>query len=249
MRDLTRGNEEAFKAVSGSVKSLQVMCASYDADHFDIARDMANLIHRLVNSEMTVAGIRKTVRFKQFCRPANPQNILGQHLSFIYRLDIKKDADEIVPRVIITHEPLLDHSSFALNPPQILKFSDWWAAPILVAGAADGPDIPAEPSRQIPFAMRKRVSRADLIDAMRNAEGAHYDYKIKESQHFIRDHIIKWYDIELTDGNTMHSVLNNPEIATYNNTFAQAICRHIAFEVIQSSNDWLLVSTASGANK
>jgi hypothetical protein len=134
-------------------------------------------------------------------------------------------------RIPITFQPI------SLNPParSVLRFTEWWNDPIYIEGAGGSSGrFPVNGTHEIPFEKRRRLTRVSLINRLRNEIGAHFDGSESEDFAFSTTWN-KCVSFGITDDSGVELTLDgNPEAFEVRNTFADAMVRAIAGEVLAS---------------
>ncbi len=232
-----RSQEEAKTAVRNSLRTIEALCKIYDDGNYETARDIATVGHRMIVEELSQTRIRRDLKFISFGALPNPRNLVMQYLTSTLEVNFKSDGGD--PTITITHKPLFDELAEAIGQPTTMRFSEWWNGPVWISGAADGPMIPTSESQQIPFHKREKNTRFDDIRKYRNKTGAHFGLEIDADTQQIEDKLIRAFDIGVSmDNSTSFSYTSTPKVFMFKNSRAQAIVRHIAFEIIKSRAEW-----------
>ena len=231
-----RPREDALNYSKMSVDTLKYLCRVYDEGHFDIARDMSNVICRLVEDELPQAGIMRSIRFKSYTNAPNPLNLLMQPLASNFNVKIPEDIS--TQKIDLTHVPLLMNGTNS-NAQSDLKFGKWWSGSVLIDGAFKGYNIPTDPNLIVPYPQRRHISRSLILELTRNRLGAHYDENIRSDTSLIEDKTFEGIVFYANFGDAYKiSLLDNPEYFNFTNSRASSIIRHLAFEIIQSATTW-----------
>lgn len=101
--------EQAIQAARNSVRTIKILCDSYDNGHFDVSRDIATIIHRLVVEELTQTKKRREIDFISYSFPADPHNIVTQFLVTTLNINFPPEVDQ--EKIVVTHMPLLDENA------------------------------------------------------------------------------------------------------------------------------------------
>jgi hypothetical protein len=230
--------DEAKAAVRSSLKTIEALCRLYDEGNYDTARDIATVIHRMIVDELMQTRLRRALPFISYSILPNPRNLMIQLLTT--SMDVRIQSDGGDPTITITHNPLFDEMTVATREGRTpMKFNEWWNGPVQIAGAADGPLIPLNESDQVPYNKRARTTRFDVIRMFRNKTGAHFGREIDADVQKIEDRLLRAIDIRIArDDGVTFSFAETPEVFRFNNSRAEAIVRHIAFEIDKSKSNW-----------
>jgi hypothetical protein len=236
MANNIRPPEQAIAAARSSMKTLKILCQSYDDGNFDIEREIATVIFRLLVEELPQTKLRRKLKFISYTAPPNPKNLLMQLLASGVQGRVQSDGAD--PTITITHVPLRDQHAEWVGQPTAMKFNEWWNGFVQIAGASAGPVIPINQNEQIPYNKRTKISRLNLIQIIRNKYGAHYSREIDEDTMTIEDRLIRAIDISVNVSGKEFNHIKNPEAFIFSNTRSGAIVRHIAFEIDASQHSW-----------
>lgn len=231
----SRTTEDYIRASKGSLVTLGDLTRSYDNGNYQCSRDMATVIWRLLTVELRQARMIGKLNFLSIIHPPNPRNLLPHYSATAAEVNIKSDGSTL-PVITVTHVPQF----IELTSEKICNFTDYWNSkdsPIIVAGSVESHLIPTDTTLHTPFHKRRRISRYELITTIRNKAGSHYDKKYDQ---FIENPLlIMDVTINMDNGVTYDS-RTRPDLYVYKNTSADAAIRHIAFEILKSSESWNL---------
>lgn len=221
-----RTKSEALSSARSSLVTLSALAHSYDSGHFDCSRDICVVLHRLISSELYVAGIRTQINLPSLARLPNRDNLMPQWGLVGFEQGAFDEEREITTVTAIPNDE-------TCVIPRALPFSKWWSEVIYVEGAGGGTGfMPLVEEEEIPFKRRGRVLRRELIERTRNEIGAHYDENVSDLWNFYT----RW-DAEMSfatrwkSGNEWSSD-ENPDHFNILNTVADAAIRCVAQEIL-----------------
>lgn len=225
-----RSQDDAITHGRGTIEEIRALCAVYDGGNFLASRTLATLIARLAQDELRLARMQGSTKLVSYARSISGENLMPQwRLIFVQIGGVKKSG-----ATPITFLPNSSEPPSPLVKSQLL-FRQWWNDPVYIESAGgSGCLIPVNDTPVIPFAKRKRLTRLSLINRLRNEVGAHFDGNESEDYAFTTT----WnrcvsFGIVDDNGEEKNSD-DHPEAFHFRNTFADAMVRCIAQEILES---------------
>jgi hypothetical protein len=135
--------------------------------------------------------------------------------------------------------PALEQLAKITGGPIVLKYNEWWGGIVEVDGVSNDHQVPTNKALHTPYKKRVKLSRSEVVTSLRNKVGAHYDREVDQVTQRVEDQLIRSLDVVVSvDGLGSFNQAETPDAFRFKNSRAQAIVRHIAFELSASAANW-----------
>ncbi|MGD9980395.1 MAG: hypothetical protein AB7H66_06550 [Hyphomonadaceae bacterium] len=216
--------------ISESLQVLSGMCKIYDEGNRAMAFGMSTEMLKILTDGGVSTRVRGSLRFPTVAFETSDRNLMPE----IKLVGLRVGGDPVQAEFFPVD---ID----APRPPQFLKFRDWWRGDVIYRAGAAKPDaargmIPLLADNQVPYELRRKLVRQELVETMRNKIGAHTDAELPEVL----------FELERENPFGIGAEIATPSglLSTYDGSLSlrrgplAALTRRIAAEVLAAYANW-----------
>ena len=231
-----RTPEFARQAVMTSCEELRVLNELYDSQHYLVSRTLATIIYRLLDDEIRLLGATRRAELFSMIPGVSEDNLLLEipHVTFELSRSL---GIERVKCLDVSHGP---NSQLRRE----LSVNDWLDETIMLEGLGS---FESRQQKALPKDVGKikryRITRRNLLKRIRDEMGAHFDRRVTAEWDFVTS----WggfITISANIGGREVNHIENPELFSFDNNFADALIRSLSEEVLRSLENFLELEEA-----